>query len=209
MGLDSQYVYYGEKYTNQDIRHWKSLGDAAYRYAMEYKGSFAFLLQARREARANGWLSIGMARGVLNCMLHDHGSLGGLPRPGEVPPELIPKHKIKLKSRFNGIYIWGPAKPDWPSSNGRNLSVAHYLNDQASSMYWLPEGVVINNFYPEQYVGPTFMPIVKSYCGQRPRSFKIGDLHPPTHRVCKTCTGMVFSGPGSNGEFDDPADAFR
>lgn len=62
---------YRRKWSDADIRNEPRLALIAIEYARNYDGCFEFLLSAKSRVRQEGTLSIGMARGVLNCMEQD------------------------------------------------------------------------------------------------------------------------------------------
>ena len=71
------------KYRDEDIEENPRLKEFAFNHAMNYRGDFVFLRRAKKFADGYGFLTTGLARGVLNCMRHD-SSVRNLPVPERV-----------------------------------------------------------------------------------------------------------------------------
>lgn len=61
----------GQKFTDGEVVSYAPLMRIAYDHAADYAGSFSFLIEMRDAALRNKMLSVGQARGVLNCMIAD------------------------------------------------------------------------------------------------------------------------------------------
>lgn len=59
------------KFTDEDVRTNPILVDLAERYLQGYEGDFIFLRKIRREFLGGSELTVGMVRGVLNCMRNE------------------------------------------------------------------------------------------------------------------------------------------
>lgn len=79
--MENQLTPDDRKFTDRDVRDDDGLVRIAYDYLQDYTGEFAFLVDMKMRALEFGDLSVGMVRGVLNCMRHDP-RVTGLPRPG-------------------------------------------------------------------------------------------------------------------------------
>jgi hypothetical protein len=66
------------KYTDRDVRENPDFENIAIEYLMNYEGEFAFLIDCKMRIASGMGLSIGMVRGILNCMRVD-------PRAPELP----------------------------------------------------------------------------------------------------------------------------
>lgn len=68
------------KYTDRDVRENDALVEAAVEFLENYHGEFEFLIDCKMRLSAGGDLSVGMIRGVLNCMRADP-RVRNLPEP--------------------------------------------------------------------------------------------------------------------------------
>jgi hypothetical protein len=68
-------------YTDRHVREYPTLKNLAEEYVRTYGGDFDPLVGARIFFEANGYLTTGMARMVLNCMRHDRNVCAELPTP--------------------------------------------------------------------------------------------------------------------------------
>lgn len=127
----------GFKFTDQDIREDQDLIGEAVQYALNYKGNFDLILDAKYLAEQNGTLPPGVARAVLNTALTDprahlEGRAPERPRPADrwrhgynedkvvvkFPTAYDPydekKDKIKspylLKVKWNKEFFWSTEK---------------------------------------------------------------------------------------------------
>lgn len=75
------------KYTDRDVRESAELVEAAYEYLESYAGEFEFLIDCRMRVAQGESLSVGMVRGVLNCMRVD-------PRVKSLPAPLPPDETV-------------------------------------------------------------------------------------------------------------------
>lgn len=66
------------KYTDRDVRENPNFTNLAIDYLMDYEGEFAFLIDCKMRIASGMDLSVGMVRGILNCMRVD-------PRAPELP----------------------------------------------------------------------------------------------------------------------------
>jgi len=90
------------KYTDRDVRENPEFFDYAVDYLRQYEGEFAFLVDCKMRV-ASGWdLSVGMVRGVLNCMRNDP-RVTGIPDPqvwdDDEVENVIPLKRKKKRSR--------------------------------------------------------------------------------------------------------------
>ena len=89
------------KYTDRDVRENANFYDAAIRYLDQYSGSFDFLIMCKQRLAMEEDLSVGMIRGVMNCMRADP-RVTGLPEPGqysEHEAQVIPMKRPDKKKR--------------------------------------------------------------------------------------------------------------
>lgn len=88
------------KYTDRDVRENRELTAAAYRYVETYQGEFQFLVDCKMRVASNEELTVGLVRGILNCMRVDP-RVTGLPVPlpvGEgTVTQIRSKRKYKIK----------------------------------------------------------------------------------------------------------------
>ena len=70
------------KYTDRDVRENPDFENIAINYLMDYEGEFAFLIDCKMRIASGMGLSVGMVRGILNCMRVD-------PRAPEIPEPQI------------------------------------------------------------------------------------------------------------------------
>lgn len=78
------------KYTDRDVRENEdTLTQVVYDYLMDYQGEFRFLLDCKMRVVSDYDLTIGMIRGVLNCMRVDPRA-PSLPEPIEWDADVIP-----------------------------------------------------------------------------------------------------------------------
>src|SRR5215203_6856419 len=74
------------KYTDRDVRESAELVEAAIEFLESYQGDFEFLIDCKMRLSAGGELSVGMVRGVLNCM-RANPRVKNLPEPLHVSDE--------------------------------------------------------------------------------------------------------------------------
>lgn len=91
------------KFTDRDVRANASLYGAVVNYLMEYHGDFEFLVDCKARVEQGMDLSIGMVRGVLNCMWVDP-RVTNLPQPLPAEPDeefadVIPMAEHQRRSR--------------------------------------------------------------------------------------------------------------
>ncbi len=82
------------KYTDRDVREMPNARELVENYLEDYSGSFDFLVDCRIRLMEGDELSVGMVRGVLNCMRNDP-RISGLPEPSA---EIIPISGRKKKN---------------------------------------------------------------------------------------------------------------
>lgn len=75
------------KYTDRDVRENDNLVEAAYEFLEAYTGEFEFLIDCKMRVAQGTELSVGMVRGVLNCMRAD-------PRVRNMPAPLPPDETV-------------------------------------------------------------------------------------------------------------------
>lgn len=76
------------KYTDRDVRENPDMRLAVTQYLEEYEGEFEFLIDMKMRLASNYDMTVGMVRGVLNCMRHD-------PRVTNLP-EPMPEYEGKV-----------------------------------------------------------------------------------------------------------------
>lgn len=126
------------KFTDRDVRDYPALADLAREFVIEYTGDFSFLRDMKLTV---DMMTVGMVRGVLNCMRND------------------PRASIKL------IEIMKQPRPDQPAANGdgdfsedetvvpfrrrrRSVKRTNDLCEETSSHYAHWSGGEFNNFCP-------------------------------------------------------------
>lgn len=194
----------GFKFTDRDIREDNDLIQEAVQYALNYKGNFDLILDAKYLAEQNGTLPPGVARAVLNTALTDpkahlEGRVPERPRPADrwrhgynedkvviqFPTRVQPvkekfRHTFKVKSTYHTPFIW---------SNEKIASVYHRVWQKQSYVLYRPDS-------------NTFLLHVRSRCSwqigwewsidqdkdQTWRSTRCSvGLTPPDRRACKLC----------------------
>ena len=80
------------KYTDQDVRQNPDFYGIVVNYLVDYSGEFQFLIDCKMRIASNMDLTVGMVRGVLNCMRVDP-RVKDLPEPMEWPEDVIPIDK--------------------------------------------------------------------------------------------------------------------
>jgi hypothetical protein len=75
------------KYTDRDVRENDELTEAAYEYIEQYTGEFAFIIDCKMRVASGESLTVGMVRGILNCMRVD-------PRVRNMPTPLPPDETV-------------------------------------------------------------------------------------------------------------------
>lgn len=90
------------KYTDRDVReNQDELTRVVYDYLFEYQGEFQFLVDCKMRVVSEYDLTIGMIRGVLNCMRVDPRA-PSLPDPIEWGADVIPLHEPQpSRRRYN------------------------------------------------------------------------------------------------------------
>jgi hypothetical protein len=111
------------KFTDTDVRGDPRLFDIAVSYAIRYAGEFEFLRSAGEAAR-EGLMTVGMARGVLNCMRTDGAVAHLLPEPAP-RLQLVPDFSDRIaapvqRHRPPRPKHWGNASCDALSDHGRH-----------------------------------------------------------------------------------------
>ena len=76
------------KYTDRDVRENPDFYLTVLTYLAEYEGEFDFLVDCKMRVAMDRDLTVGMVRGILNCMRHD-------PRVTDLPEPLQP-HEAKV-----------------------------------------------------------------------------------------------------------------
>jgi hypothetical protein len=97
------------KYTDRDVRENQNFYQTVIDYLDTYEGEFDFLVDCKMRVAMDRDLTVGMVRGVLNCMRHDP-RVTDLPEP--LPPQEgkvlhMPIKKKKKKSRGKPCDIEG------------------------------------------------------------------------------------------------------
>ena len=75
------------KYTDRDVRENNSLVEFAMEYLLHYQGEFDFLVDCKMRISTGHDLTVGMVRGVLNCMRSD-------PRVTRMPDPMPPSEQM-------------------------------------------------------------------------------------------------------------------
>lgn len=81
------------KYTDRDVRENPQYYDMVVEYLEQYQGEFEFLVSCKMRVSSGIDLSVGMVRGVLNCMRADP-RVGVMPEPVPMPEfdtDLVPE----------------------------------------------------------------------------------------------------------------------
>lgn len=94
------------KYTDRDVRLNPAFYAVAVDYVFDYQGEFQYLLDCRERITSGGALTVGMVRGVLNCMRTDPRA-PILPEP--LPPEdfeadVIPLNEDRQYRKYGNRY---------------------------------------------------------------------------------------------------------
>jgi hypothetical protein len=95
------------KYTDRDVRENPDMQLAVIQYLEQYEGEFEFLIDMKMRIASDYDLTVGMVRGVLNCMRHDprvtnlpepmpeyEGKVLQMPKRSE-PDDYVPYKKLK------------------------------------------------------------------------------------------------------------------
>jgi hypothetical protein len=133
------------KYTDEDVRRDSELQRRAESYALHYLGDFAFLARARAQVEANGHLTVGVARGVLNCMRLDPRISATLP-----PPECGEREDSRTRARrqlrvapittrtFVPVKVWH--KPYLMSTHPSAQLIHKVDTGYSGHVYWYEDG---------------------------------------------------------------------
>lgn len=92
------------KYTDRDVRENEDFAVMAREYVENYEGEFPFLIDCKMRLDSGLKLSVGMVRGILNCMRIDPRVPFDMPDP--LPPEegvviQMPKRNKKKKAKYH------------------------------------------------------------------------------------------------------------
>lgn len=98
------------KYTDRDVRENPDFYLTAVHYLSEYQGDFQFLIDCKMRVEHGSDLSVGMVRGVLNCMRVDP-RVQNLPEP--LPPEEFDADVIPMRDSYRKPI----RRPGWQQKN--------------------------------------------------------------------------------------------
>lgn len=110
------------KYTDRDVRdNLTEAIETVTDYLESYTGEFEYLVDCKMRLAHGMTLSVGMMRGVLNCMRNDPRVKDTLPEPlPEQPAEVVSINRASSRQRK-----WGPADCDIETDHG-----GHYIGDE-------------------------------------------------------------------------------
>ena len=133
------------KYTDEDVRRDAELQRRAESYASHYEGDFDFLAMARAHMEKRGSLTIGVARGVLNCMRLDPRISDSLPPPDRGQADSVRPH-LRVVARVRSVFV----KPKvWKRSYLVSIHVSartiHMVDRMYSGHnYWFEDDKIYN-----------------------------------------------------------------
>ena len=84
------------RYTDRDVRENRELTAQAYRYVENYQGEFQYLVDCKMRVASGEDLTVGLVRGILNCMRVDP-RVTGLPDP--IPPAEATVTHIRVRTK--------------------------------------------------------------------------------------------------------------
>lgn len=139
------------KYTDRDVRENPDFQMIVVDYLQKYQGEFDFLVDMKMRLGAGYDLTVGMIRGVLNCMRHDP-RVTGLPEPVMTPKE--------------GKVLQMPPRPEMSRKDTRDCDIEGfhgrhgYSNDPDWHVYWPCDGkypINRNDFEVRAFVKVPYM----------------------------------------------------
>lgn len=123
------------KYTDRDVRENEDFQVMVYKYLDKYDGEFEFLVSCKQRAALGMSLTVGMMRGVLNCMRTDPRLPFEMPDPmPQVEAEVIQMFPKQPKRKKKGKKSKRPEPWDCPLMKA---GIFHHHNQQTG---WRPDG---------------------------------------------------------------------
>lgn len=114
------------KYTDRDVRDHPEVYETVVEYLENYTGEFAYLIDCKMRVGQNMDLSVGMVRGVLNCMRNDpRVDLSNLPEPGRYETEAVVVPIRKGQARKKKVVC---ANEDFHERHGANFGDDEYYS---------------------------------------------------------------------------------
>lgn len=175
------------KYTDRDVREQPELAAEAIRYVRWYQGDFDFLVDAKRYEAANGFLPIGTARGVLNCMRVDarYAMVSDpLPAPLPVPEQRKRARPLRvvedtrepfdLKTYWNARLLF---------SGQKGAVVVHALRYQDLAIRYYPEA--------HRDDGKFWVSHLRSICSTSFSYPRLSRTMPEGKRFCHRCAELL------------------
>jgi hypothetical protein len=120
------------KYTDRDVRENPDFHLTVIHYLNDYEGEFDFLVDCKMRVAMERELTVGMVRGILNCMRHDP-RVTGLPEP-RYPTEgkvlQMPLPNKKQRSRIKDCDI-----EEFHGPHGRSIDPDYYVYHYCEGRY--------------------------------------------------------------------------
>lgn len=179
------------RYTDRDVREHPELVSVARNFLFGYGGDFEFLRNARDALQGGGALSVGVIRGVLNCMRTDPLVSGYLPVPPSGAPLTLlhpwqpidPRPVSVIPARPPRVRIQATFKKQFLISTHPTAQTFHLLDTEHCQLWWLP--------YVEEYQARLFVLCKRSIY---PPNILMTNEIPEGRRICVGCYRHTVGG---------------